>query len=172
MIKIYLEGAESTGKSSLAEELANFFHAEFLPEYGRIYVERHWGKFGYDDIELIAKTQTQLEKAYETSGTELLFVDVSLINTRQWFIEEYNKYPEWLDEQISGYKNDFFLLCYTDLEWKADNVRVNPDEKRIFLQEAYKKVIQQNDIPFAEVKGLGEERIKRAIDKVKEVVGY
>ncbi len=159
MIKIYLEGAESTGKSSLSEQLADIYKAKFIPEYGRLYLENHWGKFGYNDIENIARTQLELEKAYKNSNTKLLFIDVSLINTRQWFIEEYGKFPHWIDSELKKYQQNYFLLCNTDLDWKADEIRSNPGKKREVLQQAYKQTLIDFEIPFSEIKGMNEKRL-------------
>ncbi|MCK5536903.1 MAG: ATP-binding protein [Bacteroidales bacterium] len=162
MIKIYLEGAESTGKSSLAFNLAQIFNADYLPEYGRLYVEYFYGKFGYIDIETIAETQLLLENAYESNGTQLLFIDTSLINTKQWFLYDYKKYPKWLDNEIKKYSDSLFLLCDTDLNWIEDGIRTNSGQSRLDLQKKYKNCLIENKIQFHTISGKNQHRINLA----------
>ncbi len=168
MTKIYLEGAESTGKSTLAPQLAYKFGAEYLPEYGRLYLETHWGNFGLKDIETIARTQVLLENAYERAGYELLFIDVSLINTKHWFLEVYGHCPQWVYNEIENYTNSFFLLCDTDIEWQPDEVRSNPDKKRQILQQKYLNDLLKYNIPFEKISGQYDARLENAYYVVKK----
>ena len=56
---IVITGAESTGKSTLTERLANHFNAPFIPETARQYVEKLNRKYTYSDVENIAKMQIE-----------------------------------------------------------------------------------------------------------------
>ena len=41
-LKIVLFGPESSGKTTLATQLAAHFNAQWVPEYMRIYLEKKW----------------------------------------------------------------------------------------------------------------------------------
>jgi NadR type nicotinamide-nucleotide adenylyltransferase len=167
VIKIYLEGAESTGKSSLAFQLAEKFKAEWVPEYGRIYLETFHGSIDYKDVETIAETQVLLEKSYEQNHTNLLFIDASLVNTKSWFLHVYNRYPLWIDDAIADYKTHHFLLCDTDIPWVADGLRANGGQFRLDLQNEYQNCLIKNAIPFEIIQGDGEIRFENAAKAVK-----
>ena len=58
MYKVAIIGPESTGKSTLARELAEQFKGTYVPEYAREYVERKGRKeLTYDEVCEIAREQ-------------------------------------------------------------------------------------------------------------------
>ena len=50
MLKIVVTGPESTGKSTLSEQLAKHYHTIFIPEYDRTYVENLKRPYTYEDV--------------------------------------------------------------------------------------------------------------------------
>ncbi len=168
MKKVALIGPESTGKTTLCEQLAQYFNTEWIPEYARTYVKKLGREYNYDDIEHIAKTQLMQFKSKE-EGSNLVFFDTDLIITKIWFSECYNKIPEWMNTAIYEQNVQLYLLCQPDLLWEYDAVRENAHNRQ-YLYNCYKKEIEQLSIPFSEISGLGNIRIKNAIDAVKRII--
>ena len=54
---IVVTGPESTGKSTLCQQLAEHFHSEYIAEYARNYVAERDYKYTYEDVEHIARYQ-------------------------------------------------------------------------------------------------------------------
>src|SRR6266498_1297369 len=65
MKKIVTIGPESTGKSSLCEQLAEHYKTIWCPEYAREYLLEHEMKYNYDELLAIAKGQIALEEKFE-----------------------------------------------------------------------------------------------------------
>jgi nicotinamide riboside kinase len=63
--KIVIIGPESTGKSTLCEQLANHYNTLWCPEFARDYLLAHGTKYTYDDLLTIAKGQMALEEKFE-----------------------------------------------------------------------------------------------------------
>jgi len=168
MKKVALIGPESTGKTTLCEQLAQYFNTEWIPEYARIYVEKLNREYNYDDIEHIAKKQLTQFKSKE-KGNDLVFFDTDLIITKIWFSERYNTIPEWLDAAICEQDVQLYLLCQPDIAWEYDTVREN-EHNRQYLYDCYKKEVEQLSIPFFEISGLGSVRIQNAINAVKCII--
>lgn len=63
LIKVAIIGPESTGKSTLSEQLARHYHTEWCPEYAREYLLKHGKKYSYDDLLVIAKEQIEDRKS-------------------------------------------------------------------------------------------------------------
>ena len=61
------------------------------------------------------------------------------------------------------------MLCKPDLEWEYDTVRENANNRQ-YLYNRYKKEVEKLSIPFFEISGLGEIRIKNAIEAVKKLI--
>ena len=56
---IVITGAESTGKTTLTNELAKYYNSSYVNEYARTYVEKLSRPYNYNDIEEIAKHQVR-----------------------------------------------------------------------------------------------------------------
>ncbi len=65
--KIVIIGPESTGKSTLAKQLAEHYNTLWVPEFAREYLERKGRDYNYDDLLTIAKGQIDLEESYQVS---------------------------------------------------------------------------------------------------------
>ena len=67
LIKIVLFGPESTGKSTLAEQLAVHYDTVYVPEYSRIYAERQMlqnQSLTKENVLEIANGQLELEEEF------------------------------------------------------------------------------------------------------------
>ena len=65
--KIVIIGPESTGKSSLCDQLAEHYDTIWCKEYAREYLLENGTDYTYDDLLTVAKGQVRLEeKATET----------------------------------------------------------------------------------------------------------
>ena len=85
MKRIVLIGAESTGKTELADCLSTHFKTNFVPEYARSYIEELNSSYTYQDVEHIARKQIELEDEYCKKANKVLFYDTYLIITKVWF---------------------------------------------------------------------------------------
>lgn len=67
MLKVGIIGPESTGKSTLAQQLSQRYHGIYVPEYAREYVEQLRRPYTYDDVCTIARHQIEQLQAYASS---------------------------------------------------------------------------------------------------------
>ena len=162
-LKVVITGPESTGKSTLAESLANHYNTVFVPEYARNYVENLNRPYQYSDLEFIANKQVEDLAKHTPLANNILFLDTYLIITKVWFEVVYKKMPEWLDNAIRKSDIDLFLLCNTDIPWTPDGVRENGGEMREYLFHQYKKELEHYGFDYRIVGGLDEQRQKEAI---------
>lgn len=164
MIKIAILGPESTGKTALAKSLAEYFEAEWVPEFAREYVENLTAPYTYDDVCNIALKQIEQEKNHENKETtKFVFFDTDLIITKVWFQYKYKSVPEFLTDRLKQGFFDFYLLCAPDLAWEADSVREHGTDREFFF-EWYKTEIEQTNKPYVIVNGIGNQRIQHAIE--------
>ncbi len=170
IIRIVLTGPECTGKSTLAVQLAQHYNTISIPEYAREYVGSLTRPYDYNDVVHIAETQVKQLSEYSKRAGRILFLDTYLIITKVWFDLVFNKRPEWIDTELSGHSVDFYLLCDTDIPWKADPVRENGGTRREYLLSLYKKELVDFGCEFGIVQGLGNERLKNAIRLVDNFI--
>lgn len=160
---VAVTGAESTGKSTLAEALAKHYHTPFIPEFARDYIRSLHGKYTFSDVEFIAKKQVEQYKMLLSEQHQVIILDTWLFITKIWFDVVYGNVPVWLEENIMQFGIDLFLVCDTDLPWEADDVRENGGEKRAKLQQRYINEIEKKMFRYQLVQGSDENRTINAI---------
>ena len=158
MFKVGIIGPESTGKTTLARELAQQFNGLYVPEYAREYVERK-GTTEVTWDELCAITKHQIAEL-ERSNNEVVFFDTELLVTKVWFDYAFGRVPEWLDEAVRRYPMDAYLLTYPDIPWVPDPARTNgSDAIRLELFNRYEAEIQALDIPYFVIRHTEEDKL-------------
>ena len=162
--KIVISGPESSGKSTLTKQLAEYCKAEFIPEFARTYIEKLNRKYQYKDVEFIAKQQIKDFERFENSNkSSYVFYDTGLIITKVWFDYVFGKVPIFLENALKRFIPDCCLLCYPDLPWEKDSVRENGGEIRFELFERYKTEIEKYHYKYFIIKGSGDARLNTAI---------
>lgn len=162
--RIVITGPESTGKTELAQALAERLNSLWVPEYARLYVENLGRPYDYNDVVQIAKYQVRQETNYASKITKgIIIFDTWLIITKVWLDLVFGKCPEWIPEHIRSSKIDLFLICDTDLPWIADPVRENGGEKRKELFQLYCKEIRTFGFKYEIISGFGDARTDNAL---------
>lgn len=168
--KIVITGPESTGKTTLAEQLAAHYMGDFVPEYARQYVENLQRPYVFDDVEIIARKQLADYLAYEKRKNRIVFFDTYLIITKVWFDVVFKQSPKWITEHLENCKVDLFLVCNTDIPWVADSVRENGGEMREELFQLYINELNNFNLKYFIIKGEGEKRLSSAIQAIDRIL--
>jgi len=187
IIKVVIIGPESTGKSTLSEQLADHFHTSWCPEYAREYLLKHGTGYTYDDLLTIAKGQIELEERTGsqpvrpagglpapvtiTIGTRLLFIDTDMYVMKVWCDFVFGKCHQYILDEIKKRKYDLYLLCNVDLPWVKDELGEYPDlETREKLYGIYKDLMMHQPVPWVDISGNYEERLRKAIYAVNNLI--
>lgn len=173
--KIVIIGPESTGKSTLCEQLAAHYKTLWCPEYAREYLLKHGKKYEYGDLLKIAKGQIALEEKFtakmKATDSRLLFIDTNMYVMKVWCEFVFGKCQSYILDQISERKYDLYLLCNTDLPWVKDELREYPDiETRQKLFYIYKDIMNNQVVSWAEIGGGNEERLQKSITAVDKLL--
>lgn len=166
--RIVITGPESTGKTILCQKLAAYYHAQWLPEYARTYIEKLNRPYTREDVLHIAKKQIELEEEL-AKNSQILFVDTDLIITKVWLLHVYGTCPDWIDEWLKVAPRSLYLVCEPDLPWEFDPVRENP-ELRDYFMKWYCREIESFGFSYKLVSGEGEMRTRNAIQKLDTVL--
>ncbi|MBK5212624.1 MAG: ATP-binding protein [Flavobacteriaceae bacterium] len=174
MIKVVLYGPESTGKTTLAKQLAEHYNTLWVPEYMREYLQKKWD----DEKKLIAKEdllpmadgQMKLENEASKKVKNLLICDTNLLELKVYSEYYYNGFcPSEIKTEatnlpaVAGNKYSIYFLTYIDTPWEPDILRDRPNNReemfRIFEAE-----LKKQNFPYEILKGNKKERFNRAVE--------
>ena len=174
--KVVVLGPESTGKSTLCEQLANHYNTLNCPEYARQFLSENGVKYNYTDLLTIAKGQLTLEDNFTQQALEnkknKLVIDTDMYVMKVWCEYVFNNCHTYILDEIHKREYDLYLLCDIDLEWTPDEMREYPDEKpRQELFAIYKDILINQNTPWGIVSGAGDQRTQNAIQLIDKILG-
>lgn len=168
-LNIVLHGAESTGKSTLARQLAAHFAAPFVPEYGRTYCEAYGNDLTPHDLVRIMKGHIDLTDETRKDSGALLFSDTDPLMTAAWQMMMFGERNAELDAFTDV--GDLYLLLDDDLPWIDDGLRVHSSaEERAMFQALSKAELDRRAVPYVTISGEGDVRKKMAIAVVEKLL--
>lgn len=165
--KICFYGPESTGKSVMAKQLAEYYQTEFVPEVAREIVSSN--KFTIDEIIKIGYAQTEriIDKA--KTANKILFCDTDLITTQIYCRHYLGEVPDVLYELEKKITYDQYFLFDIDVPWVGDGMRDLGDSRQVMF-EIFKQELEIRKISYLLVKGDYKERERFLKSEVNKIV--
>ena len=178
--KIVVIGPESTGKSTLCEQLGNYYKTDWVKEYAREYLLANGTDYTFNDLLVIAKGQLDAEDKCSMLNTQhsmlnnkpsTIFIDTDMYVMKVWCEFVFEKCHNFILNQIVERKYDLYLFCNVDLPWVKDELREYPDlESREKLYHIYKDALVNQNVPWIDICGNYEERLKTAINAIDKII--
>ncbi|WP_116771267.1 AAA family ATPase [Maribacter litoralis] len=174
VLKVVLFGPESTGKTTLSEQLARHYHTVWVPEYAREYLQDKWNNERKTcephDLLPIAEGQMRLENDLAKKATEILICDTDLLETKV-YSEAY--YVGDCDPVLEKYAlqntYDLYLLTYIDIPWEEDDLRDKPNEREEMFNY-FKDTLEKYGKNFITLKGNKKQRLNKAINHIDKLL--
>lgn len=167
--RISITGPECTGKSWLAEKLAEHFQGSCVPEFSIDYLNNKAENYQFEDILNIAKGQYALEESMAKQEKQLLFCDTDFVVNSIWSKVVYGKTHDWIEQMVQENQYALYLLCAPDIPWQKGPFRENPDDRELIFK-LYEKTLIEKQFNYRVIKGNGLERFKNAINFVNEIL--
>jgi NadR type nicotinamide-nucleotide adenylyltransferase len=161
--KVVFLGAPSTGKTTLACELANSFQTVWMPEYGREYWDRHQSdrRLTLEQLVEIAEGHRTREDDLALDANQTIFIDTDATTTFMFSMYYHGKVHPRLAklaaQTLSRY--DLFFLCGTDIPYD-DTWDRSGDANRQVFQAQIEADLFDRCIPFITLTGDLESRIR------------
>lgn len=164
-------GPESTGKSTLSEQLANHYQTAWVPEFARGYLEMLGRQYNEEDLLHIAEGQLQLEDEQAAKANGLLICDTDLQVIKVWSEAKYGDCDPRILELIASRQYDLYLLTYIDMDWVDDPLREHPHpDERAHFYAVYRDIVVNAGLPWADIRGSYAQRLQTAIDAVEKII--
>lgn len=172
IIKIAMFGPESTGKTTLAKQLADHFQTVWTPEFARGYLQEKWNSSQRicepEDLLPIALGQVKLENDSLLTANKYLFCDTNLMVTKIFSEMYYNFCDPALDKAASKHRYDLFFLTDIDVPWTKDDLRDKPSDRENTF-DTFKRALIENKKPFVIISGTPEQRFHKALQILSDL---
>lgn len=165
LCRIVLTGAESTGKTTLAAQLADHYNTVWLPEYVRTFVEEN-GLPTYEDVARIAQGHLDQEARLLPSASRVLIYDTDLISTCLYSHHYFDRCPTWIEKASYEREADLYLLNEDDFPWVADPGQREGPDIRATLQAQFRHELDRRGLPHLPLNGPVAMRLRTAISAI------
>lgn len=168
--RVTLFGAESTGKTTLAAQLARHFDTIVAPEYGRFHTETFGaGATTAEDMRQIVMGHLAGVAAASLRANRVLIEDTDPVLTAVWSDTLAGSRDHWFD-QYRDYP-DLYLLCGIDLPWVDDGTRYfsDPEDRQKFHLACERELISRG-ADFVRIEGSPELRRAKAVEAVEQML--
>ncbi len=176
--RVVLIGAESTGKTTLAAELAETFGTVWVPEYGREYWERKVAGLSMtgplpgwtsDEFVHIAAEQQRRENAAARTANRVLFADTNAFATGTWHERYMGGRSASVDAIGRRDRVDLYLLAEPDFPFVQDGFR-DGESVRAQMHENFSTQLQALPVAVVRLAGSLQARLALAAARVDELL--
>lgn len=174
--RVVIAGAESTGKTTLAEGLAQALGTVWVPEYGRTYWEgrRHLPDQAWtaDEFVRIAEGQRRMvDDLARRSRRGVVISDTDSLVTSVWLRRYLGTADAAVDALAALDPPDLYLVCAPDFDWVQDGTRESAD----FRQQMHEETVEQilaTGAAFEVLTGTAHERLARSLELVDPLLTF
>jgi nicotinamide riboside kinase len=166
IIKIAFFGPESTGKTTITKQLADYYKTAWVCEFARDYLQEKWDKEQRictpDDLLPIAFGQINSENEALSNAKKYLFCDTNVLETKVFSELHYGFCDPFIADLAHQHEYDLFFLTHVDVPWQKDDLRDKSDDRETtFL--AFKNALVENNKPFIILSGNESVRLQKVI---------
>jgi HTH-type transcriptional regulator, transcriptional repressor of NAD biosynthesis genes len=164
--KICFYGSESTGKSYMAQKMAQVYNTEFVPEVARELITTN--EFTEGDIIKIGYAQIERINEKLKTANRILICDTDTITTQIYSQHYLKTIPPILFDLEKQVQYDYYFLFDIDVPWVADHLRDLGSEREVMFKK-FREALDKRGIVYKLVSGNYQERedlIRLEIDKI------
>ncbi len=162
VLRVAILGAESSGKSTLANALAKHYSTSWVPEYLREFVESR-GRVPQEEEQYgIAHTQQEREDAAAEGAERFLFCDTTPLMTAVYSRWYWGRVDAELALLERRHDYAYTLVTAPDSPWEADGLQRDSAAVRQGVHELLLEVLDERAIPYLLVTGSLQNRLLQA----------
>ena len=164
-IRVCVVGAESTGTTTLARDLAHVLQTIWVPEYGRTYSEIKMAgsdpEWTTAEFVAIANEQNRMENAAAEHCNRVLICDTNSFATSLWH-RRYMGFDSPLVEKIAAArKPNLYFLTGDEIPFVQDGLR-DGEHIRHAMHGWFELALKNQDVPWVLLRGSRDQRLQEA----------
>jgi len=164
--KIAIVGTESTGKTTMCQQLADHYNTTWCPELGRELIP-DTDECKYDDLKIVAVEHARHILRHARMARKVLFVDTDLHITRSYadyLFKRKLEVPFWVED---ANEMDKYIFLYHDAPYVNDGTRLSK-ENRLKLEGCHLHEFKRHEINLEvfNYTGYYEDRLEKVIEHI------
>jgi HTH-type transcriptional regulator, transcriptional repressor of NAD biosynthesis genes len=167
-VKVVILGTESTGKSTLTQQLTQHFNCTGVAEAGRDLIENS-NSFEMDDLKKVAAAHAQRINEAVTGNHPLIIIDTDIHITLSYAEFIFNEVLHTDEGIYNSNKADLYLYLTSEVPYFQDGTRLHETERNL-LDASHRKVLAAHQIPFTEISGNWEQRFQKSVQLIEALV--
>jgi HTH-type transcriptional regulator, transcriptional repressor of NAD biosynthesis genes len=169
--RVVVVGAESTGTTTLAQALGNQLGTLVVPEYGRAFTEEHGidHEWVTEDFEYIARQQAAMEDDAAHRSGPVLVCDTDVLATAVWHERYLGCRSSEVEAMAAQRRPALYILTSDDIPFVQDGLR-DGEHIRSWMTGRFRDIINDAGVPWIEVRGSVEARMRQTVQSVAEVM--
>jgi HTH-type transcriptional repressor of NAD biosynthesis genes len=167
-IKVVVLGTESTGKTTLTQQLAKHFNCSSVNEAGRDLIANS-NSFEFDDLYLVATEQAKRIDMAVLEQSPLIIIDTDIHITKSYANFIFDKTLEAESKTYNSNKADLYLYLNNDVGYVQDGTRLSENDRNL-LDISHRNILQQHNIDITEITGDWEQRFDKAVTTIKQLI--
>lgn len=174
VLKIVITGPESSGKTTLALQLAAALGVPCVPEFARSYVAHLGRPYQREDLKRIALGQqlwedwfTQRSLHQSIYPANLLVCDTDWTVLYIWEQYKYGAASLPLPPSHPLTLSPLYFLCAPDMDWQHDPLREHPTERDALFQQ-YDDLLKSISAHYHILRGTERQRLHTALHLVQK----
>lgn len=171
--RICVVGAESTGTTTLAQELAQHYQTLWVPEYGREYTEKlaeqgvdvwhyHWRS---EEFVHLVKVQQEREDLAAAQANRVLICDTDALATAIWHEHYLHRRSAEVEALANQRHYALYILTACDIPFVQDSIREG-EHTRAWMTRRFEEELALRPEPWIKVSGSPQDRLRAAVKAV------
>ncbi|UOG76346.1 AAA family ATPase [Hymenobacter tibetensis] len=168
--KVVLLGTESTGKTTLATQLAAHFRASLVEEAGRDLITDSTN-FSLTDLHRVAEEHAcRIERA-QIGPSALVIIDTDIHITQSYAKLMFGQDLAVPPEVYALNRADLYLYLTADVPYVQDGGRL-PNADRLRLDVSHRQTLLHYGIKAVEISGTWPQRFKQAVQLIETLLAH
>lgn len=160
-MRVILTGAECSGKTTLANQVAEVTQSSLLPEQARIYLDQKGLDYNpVDLLHILVKHDEEEMKLSESNDNYIC--DTDALTLYLWYLIKYGEHQPLIYDYWREHNDGLYIVCAPVEPWEADPQREHP-EGRDLIHLNYIEMLTHHRCNFEVIDGTSEERLSRVI---------
>lgn len=174
--RVSIVGVESSGTTTLAQDLARHFRTVWVPEYGRAYWEgRQYSpgqeKWDSEEFLRIARAQAQCEEDLARRANRLVICDTDPLATHVWHRRFLGSYQPRIKDVAQDRHYDLTFITLPDFDFVQDGTREG-EAIRHEMHEWFRETQAESGRRTIEIGGRRQQRLAQAVEAINPLLNF